>query len=721
MKIVINKASPSIKTTDELKISTYKSNIIAQKLLNSETIENNKKLGKKFEYEKIKFEKNIIELSNLTHNNSNSNIKKQLKEIKTYYKSFNNTIKDLLILNLKKIEKDKTSKKLMNNFEELFKKIDEKIERFTSKNQNFAEDALELNILVVKSVESTREFISEVDPITLQVLREEFIYIADEFETYEENIIDEDGGEELVKMTNKLKNSILNKGQLFDEYYKFLEAKSKYYTLLKDAEVINSKIEKSLDLISTYTEKISSNADYNANKVVSFTTLSITILLFLAIIISILCVYLILKTVITPLINFEKGLLSFFKYLNKETNDVSLLNNTSKDEIGIMTKIINENIIKTKSLIEKDNAMIKDVKRVVELVKNGNLEQSISASTDNKSLEELKLIFNEMLQVVSNNISSDLNVIKKALDEYQELNFSHRIVNTKGNTVDGLNSLADIIKEMLVENKSNGLILQNSANTLLSNVDILSTSSNEAAASIEETSAALEEITSNIAHNTENVVKMAHTANELKKSANEGENLAFQTSKAMDNINEQVTSINDAISVIDQIAFQTNILSLNAAVEAATAGEAGKGFAVVAQEVRNLASRSAEAAKEIKDLVENATMKASDGKNISDKMITGYVGLNNNISKTLELIEDIENASKEQQTGIIQINDAMNMLDRQTQQNASVATQTKEIANKTQSIADDIVKNADEKEFIGKDKVEDNINNMSKKDYNEKN
>ena len=84
--------------------------------------------------------------------------------------------------------------------------------------------------------------------------------------------------------------------------------------------------------------------------------------------------------------------------------------------------------------------------------------------------------------------------------------------------------------------------------------------------------------------------------------------------KAMDEINETVININEAISVIDQIAFQTNILSLNAAVEAATAGEAGKGFAVVAQEVRNLASRSAEAAKEIKDLVENATVRANNGK-----------------------------------------------------------------------------------------------------------
>ena len=104
--------------------------------------------------------------------------------------------------------------------------------------------------------------------------------------------------------------------------------------------------------------------------------------------------------------------------------------------------------------------------------------------------------------------------------------------------------------------------------------------------------------------------------------------------------------INDSISVIDQIAFQTNILSLNAAVEAATAGEAGKGFAVVAAEVRNLASRSAEAAKEIKAIVENATSKANQGKDIANNMIDGYKQLNQNISQTINLISDIEMSSK---------------------------------------------------------------------------
>jgi methyl-accepting chemotaxis protein len=333
------------------------------------------------------------------------------------------------------------------------------------------------------------------------------------------------------------------------------------------------------------------------------------------------------------------------------------------------------------------------------------MKQQIDVSTSNEGLEELKNGFNELLDVVANKVCGNLNKISDALEHYGKLDFTHRITGNLGEVSDGLNTLADIINNMLVDNKSNGMTLQNSSDMLLNNVSSLSKASNQAAASLEETAAALEEMTSNIASNTNNVIQMASHGNEVKNSVSKGQELANKTTVAMDEINVEVTAISEAISEIDQIAFQTNILSLNAAVEAATAGEAGKGFAVVAQEVRNLASRSAEAANEIKTLVENARDKADDGKNIADGMIEGYSHLNDSITKTLDLISDVESASKEQLHGIEQINKVMTQLDQQTQQNTSIANTTEDIATQTQNIAHDIVDDANQKDFLGKDSV----------------
>jgi methyl-accepting chemotaxis protein len=411
------------------------------------------------------------------------------------------------------------------------------------------------------------------------------------------------------------------------------------------------------------------------------------------------------KSIFKPLNAFQDGLLNFFKYINKERADVEHLEDSANDEIGTMAKIINQNVVKTKSLIEQDDALIADVTRVVEEIKEGFLHNRVEKRTDNESLQKLQNKLNEMLDNLETNIGKDTNIILDVLAQYGKLDFRPNIANAKGKVEVAINDLAKIINQMLAENKQNGLTLDESSNILLKNVDILNKNSTETAAALEETAAALEEITSAIVSNTNNIATMADQSKELTHSINVGQELATSTVKAMDEINDQTQAIAEAITVIDQIAFQTNILSLNAAVEAATAGEAGKGFAVVAQEVRNLATRSADAAKEIKALVENATVKTNAGKDGADKMIKGYIALNESIEKTTKTINSIAESSKEQRIGIEQINDAVNQLDQQTQQNVAISNTTHSVAEQTDEIAKLVVSSANEKEFIGKDEV----------------
>jgi len=487
-----------------------------------------------------------------------------------------------------------------------------------------------------------------------------------------------------------------------DEHNNGIIKESKAVSItIKEMVKVGLNLESQLDKINVNISEVKEESQDVLNTVLlSIAIFSITLFIILSSYLS--------NQIINSLNNFQKGLLEFFNYLNKKSNDVKLLNNFNKDEFGLMSSIVNENITKTKSLLEQDSKLIEEAKSVIKRVKHGYYSQYIENSTDNQSLNEFKDEVNGMLKATKQHFIN-MNVI---LERYTSNDYTPELILNnieEGGVfeilVNNINNLRDAITKMLVENKKNGLTLDKSSDILLVNVTKLNNNSNEAAASLEETAAALEEITSNISSNTTNIIKMSGFANQLTTSSNDGKKLASQTTVAMNEIDEEVNAINEAITVIDQIAFQTNILSLNAAVEAATAGEAGKGFAVVAQEVRNLASRSAEAANEIKELVSNATTKANNGKVIANKMIEGYVGLNENISKTIEIISDVESASREQLVGIEQINDAVNQLDQQTQQNAMIASQTNDVAVQTDTIAKLVVSNADEKEFVGKNSI----------------
>ena len=527
-----------------------------------------------------------------------------------------------------------------------------------------------------------------------------------EFETLEEQLVEIKDQVKSPDASEKLNQSIklikeYEKG--IDDIVKIINDRNKIIDQLniigpkiaKIAEDVKLSIKKEQDIIGPEVAELNDNI------------LRMSIIIGIVVLVLVLLsAFIISREISSQIEKFQNGLLGFFKYLNRESQTVEKLDDSSGNEIGIMSKVVNENIEKTKRGIEEDRKFIDDTVVILSEFEKGDLCQRITSDIDNPALMDLKKVLNSMGEHMERNINEILDVLEqytnyKYLNKVETSNVKHHLYKLST----GVNDLGTSIVNMLSEEKSVGLTLNKSSETLLKNVNVLNDVSNEAAASLEETAAALEEMTGTIVSNTQNVIDMADFAHKVTKSVDEGNDLANQTTSSMDQINEQVQSINEAISVIDQIAFQTNILSLNAAVEAATAGEAGKGFAVVAQEVRNLASRSAEAAKEIKDLVENATQKANDGKQIADKMIHGYTDLNENIKKTIELINHVETASKEQQAGIEQINDAVTIQDQQTQQIASAANETQEIALHTSHISKTIVTKVDEKEFPGKDEV----------------
>jgi len=317
-------------------------------------------------------------------------------------------------------------------------------------------------------------------------------------------------------------------------------------------------------------------------------------------------------------------------------------------------------------------AVEREVEDMVSSASLGDLSKRISMVGKSGFFESVSRGINQLTDLCDNVINDTIRVLsamaRGKLTERIDADYSGSFAQLKNDANSTVEKFIDVIGEI----QSVSDAVTSGANEISAGNQSLSQRTEEQASSLEETASSMEEMTSTIKQNADNAAQANQLAAGARNQAEKGGDVVKNAVHAMDEINSSSKKVADIIGVIDEIAFQTNLLALNAAVEAARAGEQGRGFAVVATEVRNLAQRSASAAKEIKELIQDSVAKVEEGGRLVDNTGKTLDEIVTAVKKVSDIIAEIAAASQEQSTGIDQVNKAVMQLDEMTQQNAAL-------------------------------------------------
>ena len=321
-------------------------------------------------------------------------------------------------------------------------------------------------------------------------------------------------------------------------------------------------------------------------------------------------------------------------------------------------------------------AVEEEVQGIVAGARNGDLNQRIGLDGKSGFFRNLSTEINSLIDGISSVFDDIAEVMSKLeagdLTEVIASNYQGRFGEVQGSvnaTIKHLEGTVRQLREMAGH-------MSTASDEISSGNSNLSSRTEQQAASLEETAASMEQLTSTVRNNADNAQQANQVAATARQSAEKGGAVVSNAVQAMDEINSSSDKIAEIIGVIDEIAFQTNLLALNASVEAARAGEQGRGFSVVATEVRNLASRSADAAKEIKTLIQDSQSKVQAGAELVNESGETLSEIVNAVKKVGDIVAEIAASSAEQASGIDQVNQAVTSMDEITQQNAALAEET---------------------------------------------